>query len=68
MSYVPILGFIYAAIRALWAQHQLSIGAMSFRTECEYFDQFQVALLVTASTIVILLKVTRLMKPKDTPQ
>lgn len=51
MEYIPILGFIWCGIKVLWAQHQLSIGAMSIDEEWPYFDQFSVSFYSTMALL-----------------
>ena len=52
MIYIPLVGFICAGIRCLWAQHQLSMGIMSYDAELVYFDQFNTSLLFTTIPMI----------------
>ena len=55
MIYIPIIGFIYAAIKIMWAQKQLSLGLMTFDQESVYFHTFQVSMIVTVGTLVVVI-------------
>ena len=48
MRFIPIIGFVYEAVRCMWALHQLKLGLMTLTEEWEYFQRFNVALLCSA--------------------
>jgi len=53
VNYIPIVGFVYAAVRVMWAQHQYVNHAMSIDEEWSYFDQFNVAFVVTMCFLLV---------------
>ena len=64
MKWIPIIGFVYEGVKVLWAQHQLSIGAVSFDAECVYFDDFNTATFTTFALLIPAWFVLRIMSAR----